>query len=175
MKYIKDAVYGGVDGILSAFNFLVIMQSAHFPKSLVLVILVLKLLSDGVSLSLSNYTGNAADAEMREALQVETYVDKHDPFIGGLVTLVGFLVVGSLPILIYHFILHDASNIWLTTLVVLCVIFVLGMVKSAAIHKDAHRVVQGGAHFATVGVVGVLASITIGKMMHALVGHRYAV
>lgn len=176
MKYMKDAIYGGVDGILSAFNFLVIMQSAHFPRSLILVILILKLLSDGVSISLSNYSGNSADAEMREAMQVdnEEVRIEESPKIAGLVTLIGFLVMGSLPILIYHYLLHDAGNIWVTTAVVLSVIFVLGMVKSAVIYKDIDTVAKGGAQFAIVGVIGVAASILIGKMIHAIVGHKYA-
>lgn len=173
MKYVQDAIYGGVDGILSAFNFLVIMQSAHFPKAYILIILILKLLSDAVSLSLSNYSGNATENEIHETLEAKTGT-RPSPYVAGLVTLLGFLVFGAIPIFIYHFVLHDASNIWISASIILATLFVLGSLKSAIIFGAAPNALRGGVEFTAVGMIGIMGSILIGSMIHRIAGHRYS-
>lgn len=180
MKYIQDAIYGGVDGILSAFNFLIIMQSAQFPKAYILIILILKLLSDALSLSLSNYSGNATQNEIHETLEAKAggadtqITPRPSPYVAGAVTLLGFLVFGSIPILIYHFVLHDASNIWISAAIILATLFVLGSLKSLVIFGAAPNALQGGAHFTFVGMIGILGSILIGSLIHRIAGHKYS-
>lgn len=177
MRYIQDVIIGGVDGTLSSFSFLAMLKSAAFPKQYILFILVLKLLSDGISLSLSNYSGRSSDNEIREAL-APTQNDNEasaNPYTAGIATLFGFLIFGAIPILIYHYVLHDIANIWSTAALILVTLFTMGVLKSAVIHNDAFKSVRGGAEFGVIGMIGVLASITIGLGIKKLVGPKYHV
>lgn len=180
MRYIHDIIIGGVDGTLSSFAFLAMLRSAAFPKQYILLILVLKLLSDGVSLSLSNYSGRSSVNEVREALeaQMQTEPDKDrspnpNPYAAGVATLIGFLLFGSVPILIYHYVLHDLASIWISALLILSVLFLMGVLKSYTIHKNVDRVLHGGIQFGIVGMVGITASVTIGLMIKQITGRAY--
>lgn len=174
MKYLNDVVYGGVDGLLSAFNFLLIMQSASFPKHLILVIMVLKLLSDGVSLSLSKFSGSVTELEVRESLEEKTILTpESNPYASGLITLVGFLVFGSIPILIYHFVLHDIGNVAVSASIIISLLVAFGTIKSYVLRQDARVALERGVEFGVVGVVGVVASIVIGLMIHKIAGKHY--
>ncbi len=181
MRYIHDIIIGGVDGTLSSFSFLAMLKSAAFPKQYILLILVLKLLSDGVSLSLSNYSGRASDNEVREALEAQKETDDQieepytnlNPYAAGVSTLVGFIVFGSIPILIYHYVLHDLASIWVTALLIVAILFCMGVLKSIVIHKNAMRGLKGGFEFGVVGMVGLIASITIGLTIKQITGRVY--
>jgi VIT1/CCC1 family predicted Fe2+/Mn2+ transporter len=169
-------MYGGVDGILSAFNFLVIMQSAHFPKAYILVILILKLLSDAVSLSLSNFSGKLTQNEIRETLEEQHPIDKfglNNPYVSGMVTLTGFLVFGSIPIILYHFVLHDKSNVVVSAALILSTLFILGILKSIFIHQSLDHVLSSGAQLTFIGFIGIIASMIIGNIIHSIAGHQY--
>lgn len=173
MKYLEDAMYGGVDGILSAFNFLVIMQSAKFPKAYILWILILKLLSDGVSLSLSNYSGKLAKNEIRETLENKEQFPIDNPYMSGFVTLLGFLIFGSIPILIYHYVLHDTTNTFLSVIIIIVTLFILGSLKTFVITYHTEGLLRGGTELSAVGMIGIIASMIIGTMIHRVAGHKY--
>jgi hypothetical protein len=173
MRYLQDLVIGGVDGTLSSFSFLAMLKSAAFPRQYILIILILKLLSDGVSLSLSNYSGRKSDIEIRETLQVQSDPLSPNPYTAGLSTLIGFLVFGSIPVLIYHYVLHDIANIWKSAVLILGVLFVMGVLKTLVIQKDLVQGFHGGAEFGLIGMIGVVASTSIGLIIKTIAGAKY--
>lgn len=167
MRYIEDVIIGGVDGTLSSFSFLAMLKSAEFPKKYILLILILKLLSDGVSLSLSNYTSRSSRNEIQEALDDQT-PDLLNPYAAGMSTFVGFIVFGSIPLFIYHYVLHDIASIWKTAGLILAILFVMGIMKSMVIHPMTP--LRGGVEFGFIGMIGVFASISIGLMIRRITG-----
>ncbi len=176
MRYIQDVIIGGVDGTLSSFSFLAMLKSAAFPHQYILIILILKLLSDGVSLSLSSYTGRKSDNEIRETLQTQAATDLTNPYAAGISTLIGFLAFGSIPILIYHFVLHDIANIWISAMLILAVLFIMGVCKNVAIHGhiDSKSLI-GGTEFGLIGMIGIIASTSIGLIIKNIAGTKYHV
>lgn len=170
----RDVVYGGMDGILSAFNFLIILQTAHIPSNIILWVLILKLFSDGVSLGISNYTGTDAHNDIIEKMEDPNKNGlKTNPALAGVLTMIGFMVFGMLPILIYHCILHDSANLVYNIGLILIVIFVFGMLQGAILTHNIRGTVIKGGELVIVGIFGISISIMIGMIIRRVAGKHY--
>jgi VIT1/CCC1 family predicted Fe2+/Mn2+ transporter len=158
-------VYGGTDGILSAFNFLMLLTSAHVPSHLILVVLILKLIADAISLAISNYTSVVSAREQKPDEE-----DLESPYISSIITLLGFLVFGAIPILIYHYLLHDNGKTFANMLVIVITLFLFGCFQGVVIYRKTVQAIRKGVYMVATGMVGILASMFIGGTLQHLVG-----
>lgn len=70
-SYLRDFVYGAIDGTVTTFAVVAGATGAGLAAGLVLVFGVANLLADGFSMAVSNYLGTRADEERRERLRAE--------------------------------------------------------------------------------------------------------
>ncbi|HSG96011.1 MAG TPA: VIT1/CCC1 transporter family protein, partial [Afifellaceae bacterium] len=63
VNYLRDWVYGGIDGAITTFAIVAGVVGAELSASIVLILGAANLLADGFSMAAANYTGTKAEIE----------------------------------------------------------------------------------------------------------------
>jgi len=80
-QYIKSAIYGGLDGIITTFAVVAGVAGAHLSTGIVLILGFANLIADGISMAIGDYLSTKAEKEYnktereREAWEIENYPD----------------------------------------------------------------------------------------------------
>ncbi|MBD8892815.1 VIT1/CCC1 transporter family protein [Roseibium litorale] len=75
ISYLRDWVYGGIDGAVTTFAIVAGSLGAQLPASVVLILGLANLLADGFSMAAANFTGTKTEIEdFRRLRQIE---EKH--------------------------------------------------------------------------------------------------
>ena len=67
-SYIRDLIYGGIDGVITTFAIVAGVVGAQLPASVVLVLGLANLVADGFAMGASNYSGTKAERDEYERL-----------------------------------------------------------------------------------------------------------
>lgn len=67
--YLKDAIYGGIDGTVTTFAVVASAHGAGLSSGIVLILGISNLLADGFSMAISNFLGTRAEGQIRERLR----------------------------------------------------------------------------------------------------------
>jgi len=76
-SYLRDWIYGGIDGAVTTFAIVCGVVGANFPTSVILVLGAANIVADGFFMAASNYTGSKAENDefdrirAHEEMQVE--------------------------------------------------------------------------------------------------------
>jgi VIT1/CCC1 family predicted Fe2+/Mn2+ transporter len=68
-SYLRDWVYGGVDGSVTTFAVVTGVGGAHLATRIILILGIANLLADGFSMAASNYLGTRTEMQEAEALR----------------------------------------------------------------------------------------------------------
>ncbi len=68
-NFLRDAVYGGIDGAVTTFAIVAGVEGAGFDQQVIVVLGIANVLADGFSMAASNYSGIRADSENVERLR----------------------------------------------------------------------------------------------------------
>lgn len=66
--YLRDAVYGAIDGAVTTFAIVAGVAGAGLPNGVIVALGCANILADGFSMAAGNYAGTKADAEDRDRL-----------------------------------------------------------------------------------------------------------
>lgn len=69
ISYLRDWVYGGIDGSVTTFAVVTGVGGAHLSTRIILILGVANLLADGFSMAASNYLGTRTERQEVEALR----------------------------------------------------------------------------------------------------------
>jgi len=70
-SYLKDFIYGAVDGLVTTFAVVSGVQGAGIGSGIVIVLGMANLVADGLSMAASNYLGTKVEEEMRAKKKLE--------------------------------------------------------------------------------------------------------
>ena len=62
-NYLRDAIYGGIDGAVTTFAIVAGVEGAGFDRQVIIALGIANVLADGFSMAASNYSGIKADSE----------------------------------------------------------------------------------------------------------------
>jgi len=66
VSYLRDFVYGAIDGAVTTFAVVAGVEGANLSASIVIILGIANLVADGFSMAASNYLGSRAEAQQRE-------------------------------------------------------------------------------------------------------------
>jgi len=69
VSYLRDWVYGGIDGTVTTFAIMAGVVGANLSASVVVILGIANLLADGFSMAAANYTGTKAEHDEYEQLR----------------------------------------------------------------------------------------------------------
>lgn len=70
-SYLRDFIYGAVDGAVTTFAVVAGVAGANLDKTVVIILGVANLLADGFSMAVSNFLGSRAERQRRERARRE--------------------------------------------------------------------------------------------------------
>lgn len=70
-RYLRDFVYGAVDGVVTTFAVVAGVTGASLQASVVIILGIANLLADGLSMAASNFLGTRAEAQQQERVRRE--------------------------------------------------------------------------------------------------------
>lgn len=71
--YLRDFIYGAIDGTVTTFAVVAGVTGAHLQTSVVIVLGLANLLADGFSMAISNYLGTRADEQLHQKVRLQEY------------------------------------------------------------------------------------------------------
>lgn len=99
--YLRDFIYGAVDGAVTTFAVVSGVAGAGLSSNIVIILGLANLIADGFSMAVGNYLGTKADLEQRFGQDRTDWEGGLDPLRAGGVTFFSFLLVGSIPLLTF--------------------------------------------------------------------------
>lgn len=110
-EWLKAAVYGANDGIVTTFAVVAGVAGAGLSSDVVIILGVANMIADGLSMGLGDYLGSVSEARYKE----QQLLNDENEFSGdeddepqepphwetGLVTFLSFVVAGTLPLIPY--------------------------------------------------------------------------
>eukprot|EP01117_Protostelium_nocturnum_P012079 TRINITY_DN4424_c0_g2_i2.p1 TRINITY_DN4424_c0_g2~~TRINITY_DN4424_c0_g2_i2.p1 ORF type:complete len:283 (+),score=100.63 TRINITY_DN4424_c0_g2_i2:238-1086(+) len=75
-RYIKDVIYGGLDGLITTFAIVSGVAGANLSSSVILILGLANLIADGFSMAVGNYLGTKSEIEFskKERIKEEDYI-----------------------------------------------------------------------------------------------------
>lgn len=98
-KFLKAAVYGANDGIITTFAVVAGVAGAKLPTQIVLILGIANMIADGVSMAVGDYLGEHSEQRMRK--QQSKSHEEDGIWKTGVVTFIAFVCAGTLPLLPY--------------------------------------------------------------------------
>ena len=151
--YLRDLLYGGLDGCITTFAIVTGVAGAALGPRVVLVLGLANLIADGISMGASNYLGLKSELEQRREP-----VAPEKPWRHGAATFAAFVAVGANPLLAY--VLPLPTPRLGSAVAAACVaLFAIGAGRARFTHKSAWR---QGIEMLLVGLVAGGAAYGIG-------------
>jgi VIT1/CCC1 family predicted Fe2+/Mn2+ transporter len=155
--YLRDMVYGALDGVITTMAILAGSQGASLSPRIGLILGLANLIGDGISMGASNYLGLRSEIE-----QAGGSVAAEAPWRHGLATVAAFIVVGSLPLAAY--IVAPLTGLAIFPLAVgfsVVALLVAGIVRAAFVGKTAWR---SAIEMLAVGALAGGAAYLVGRI-----------
>ena len=159
--YIRDAVFGANDGIVTTFAVVAGVAGANLPLPTVLILGFANLLADGLAMGLGNYLGMKSELDL--ALRIKQsqllLAEKR-----GLATFVSFGLAGLFPLLPYILGLPQPFNV--SIVVTGSALFLVGSLRSLITKKPWFK---AGLEMLFVGAIAAAAAYFTGDFIRRLI------
>lgn len=121
--YLRDIVYGALDGGVTTLAIVAGAAGAHLEARIAIILGVANLVGDGLSMAAGNYLGMRSEIQ-----QAGGSIRKEKPWRHGLATLAAFIVVGAVPLL--SFLVPLREPLWFAGALTGLTLFVVGSLRS---------------------------------------------
>lgn len=128
--FLRSIIYGGIDGIITMFNIISGITGAKLNSKYIFILGLAVLISDGLSMGISDYLSLKADIKLKKNYEKNELVSNVNPIKNGLITFFSFIIFGFIPIFLF-FILSNKKNKYLPLIIsVTLSLFILGSIQS---------------------------------------------
>ncbi|MBU2052103.1 VIT1/CCC1 transporter family protein [Patescibacteria group bacterium] len=159
--YIRDAVFGANDGIVTTFAVVAGVAGANLPLSTVLILGFANLLADGLAMGLGNYLGMKSELDLAPRIKQSQLLLAEKR---GLATFVSFGLAGLFPLLPYVLGLSQPFNV--SIVVTGSTLFLVGSLRSIITKKPWFR---AGLEMLLVGAIAASAAYFTGDFLKRLI------
>ncbi len=159
--YLRDMVYGALDGVITTMAVLAGTEGASLSLRVGLILGMANLLGDGISMGASNYLGLRSELE-----QTGGSVAAEAPWRHGLATVAAFILVGSAPLA--AFAISDLGG-WrvfpVAAALAAAALIVAGAVRATFVGKTIAR---SALEMLSVGAAASAAAFAVGRLASSL-------
>lgn len=160
--YLRDMVYGALDGVITTMAVLAGAEGASLSVRVGLILGMANLLGDGISMGASNYLGLRSELE-----QSGGSVAVEAPWRHGLATVAAFIVVGAAPLLAFVVSASNGARVFpLAVMLAAAALAAAGLVRARFVGKTAAR---SAVEMLAVGVLAGGAAYLVGRLGASLV------
>jgi len=159
--YLKDAIYGANDGIITTFAVVAGVAGAQLDPRIVLVLGFANLFADGFSMGASNFLSIRSDEAVRRAKGLVTL--EPFPLRHSWVTFSAFVVAGVVPLISYVAAAGDRFTV--AILLTLATLFAVGASRSFVTEV---RWWLGGFEMLSVGSIAAAVAYGVGAFVNQL-------
>jgi vacuolar iron transporter family protein len=167
--YLKEFVYGGIDGAVTTFAVVAGATGARFDTKVILVLGFANLIADGFSMGVGSYLSTKSEQELM-VKHGESTKDEPSPVINGVTTYVSFILVGLVPLLAYTAdVVFDLNldNLFLVTTVLTAFAFIgIGLLKSRVAESHVPRAV---VETLILGAIAASAAYVLGDLLERII------
>jgi vacuolar iron transporter family protein len=159
--YLRDMVYGALDGVITTMAVLAGAEGASLSMRVGLILGMANLLGDGISMGASNYLGLRSEIE-----QAGGSIASEAPWRHGLATVAAFVAVGSAPLLAFAVSAWSGAPVFplAGTLAALALVGA-GVVRARFVGKTATR---SAFEMVSVGVLAGGTAYLVGRLASSL-------
>lgn len=167
--YLKEFVYGGIDGAVTTFAVVAGATGARFDVKILLVLGFANLIADGFSMGVGSYLSTKSEQELM-VKRGESIKDEPSPVINGATTYVSFILVGLVPLLSYTI---DAvfgfglDNLFMIAIGLTAIAFIgIGLLKSRVSRSNVLRSVT---ETLILGAIAASLAYILGDVLERLI------
>lgn len=98
-RFLKAAVYGANDGIITTFAVVAGVAGAGLSANIIIILGISNMIADGISMGIGDYLGERSEKRL-----IARFDGKKIPnglWKSGVVTFISFVIAGSLPLMPY--------------------------------------------------------------------------
>lgn len=167
--YLKEFVYGAMDGAVTTFAVVAGATGARFSTTVIVVLGFANLIADGFSMGVGSYLSTKSEHEILQKKGVSPHTEP-SPVINGVTTYISFILVGFVPLSVYTFDLisdFDVTRPFLTTCIMTGMAFVaVGILKSRVAKTSITRsVIESLA----LGAIAASLAYVLGDVLERLI------
>jgi VIT1/CCC1 family predicted Fe2+/Mn2+ transporter len=159
--YLPDLVYGANDGIITTFAVVCGVVGANLSVSVILILGFANLVADGFSMGASNFLSRRSYANAAER------ADGREAARHGSATIIGFVVAGTVPLLVYLVPLPGDRRFAIAVVLTLVTLFAVGASRSVVTRVGW---VRSGAEMLAVGATAAAVAFGIGALAAGMTG-----
>lgn len=165
-KYLKGAVLGASDGIVTTFAVVAGVVGAGFATEIIIVLGIANMVADGISMAVGDFLGERSVTRMHEKKQV-THGRALADGKTSIITFISFVFAGTLPLLPYLVQLFGTSvsqdnQFALSVLATLTAMFFVGSLRTFVIKGNWFR---NGLEMLFVGSIAATAAYSLGAFI----------
>lgn len=128
---LRSIIYGGIDGIITMFNIISGITGAKLNYKYIFILGFAVLISDGLSMGISDYLSISADMKLKEKNKESNLIENVNPIKNGLITFGSFICFGFIPIMLYFLFSNSKKYKYLKLIVSITIsLFLLGSIQS---------------------------------------------
>jgi VIT1/CCC1 family predicted Fe2+/Mn2+ transporter len=159
--YLRDMVYGALDGVITTMAVLAGTEGASLSVRVGLILGMANLLGDGISMGASNYLGLRSELE-----QAGGSIAAEAPWRHGLATVAAFVLVGAVPLAAFPISAWTAAPVFrLAAALAALALVAAGLVRARFVGKTA---VRSALEMLGVGVLAGGAAYLVGRLTSSL-------
>lgn len=168
-KYIKPAVLGASDGIVTTFAVVAGVVGAGFATEVIIVLGIANMVADGISMALGDYLGE------RSLYKLEKSEGKDSEacclWKTSLVTFIAFVIAGALPLVPYvgillGLIVPENMQFTMSVVATLTAMFIVGSLRTYVIKGSWWK---NGLEMLLVGSIAAIAAYTLGAFIEKFI------
>ncbi len=142
-------VYGGIDGTITSFAVVAGATGASLGSSIIIIVGLGTVIADGLSMAAASFFSKKSEkdlAEKNERENGEVYTSpgiNKNPVITSLITFLSFIIIGTIPLLIYIlsiFFNIDHLNLFLISAIGVAIsLSIIGIIRGLITGKNLPR------------------------------------
>ena len=162
-KFLKAAVYGANDGIITSFAVVAGVAGAGLAPEIVIVLGIANLVADGASMGIGDYLGERSEQTLRKNNGEK--VSMHRLWQTGLVTFIAFTIAGTMPLVPYigeyllHFTITLDQQFIASFLATALSLFIVGSLRNIFTKCG---IIRSGLEMLSIGIIAALIAFFIG-------------